>query len=105
MGIKALKRFDPNKDKKFETWLDRAKLHFVVNKCLHEDKTISLLLLLDGDSYKAAINLGLKSTNPTRLNKNSKTIMEILKQKRSCKKNLICVLINRVRLLKPSLEM
>ena len=61
MGIKAPKHFDPKRDKNFETWLERTEFHLAVNHCQEEDKTSSLLLLLDVDSFEAATHLGIKA--------------------------------------------
>ena len=51
MGIKAPKPFDPKRDKNFAMWLERTEFHLKVSKCQEEDKTSSLLLLLDVDSF------------------------------------------------------
>ena len=64
MGIKAPKQFDPKRDKNFEVWLNRTEFHLVVNKCPEEDKTSSLLLLLDVESFEAATHLGIKPETP-----------------------------------------
>ena len=37
MGIRAPKPFDPKRDRKFETWLDRTEYHLMVTKCPDED--------------------------------------------------------------------
>ena len=47
MGIRAPKPFDPRRDRKFETWLNRTEYHLMVTKCPDEDRTACLLLLLD----------------------------------------------------------
>ena len=64
MGIRAPKQFDPKRDKNFESWLERTEFHLVVNKCPEEDKTSSLLLLLDVNSFEAARHLNIKSDTP-----------------------------------------
>ena len=64
MGIRAPKQFDPKRDKNFESWLERTEFHLVVNKCSEEDKTSSLLLLLDVNSFEAARHLNIKSDTP-----------------------------------------
>ena len=64
MEIRALKQFDPKKNKNFESWLERTVFHLVVNKCPEKDKTSSLLLLLDLNSFKAARHLNIKSDTP-----------------------------------------
>ena len=61
MGIKAPKHFDPKSDKNFETWLERIEFHLSAIKCPEEDKTTSLLLLLDVNSFEASKHLGIKS--------------------------------------------
>ena len=64
MGIKAPKPFDPKRDKNFEMWRERTEFHLKVNKCQEEDKTSSLLLLLDVDSFEAATHMGIKPNTP-----------------------------------------
>ena len=64
MWIRAPNQFDPNRDKNFESWLERTEFHVVVNKCPEEDKTSSLLLLLDVNSFEAARHLNIKSDTP-----------------------------------------
>ena len=61
MGIKAPKHFDPKRDKNVETWLERTEFHLSAIKCPDEDKTTSLLLLLDVNSFEAYKHLELKS--------------------------------------------
>ena len=61
MGIKALKHFDPKRDRNFETWLKRTEFHLEVIKCPEEDRTNALILLLDGDSFEAAQHLGINA--------------------------------------------
>ena len=61
MGIRAPKQFDPKRDKNFESWLERTEFHLVVNKCPEKDKTSSLLLLLDVNSFEATRHLNIKS--------------------------------------------
>lgn len=39
MGIRPLRLFDPNKDRSFESWLNRIELHFEVTNCPAEHKT------------------------------------------------------------------
>ena len=46
----------------FETWLKRTEFHLEVLKCIEEDKTNALILLLDGDSFEAAQYLGIDAT-------------------------------------------
>ena len=45
-------------------WLERTKFHLKVNKCQEEDKTSSLLLLLDVDSFEAATLMDIKPNTP-----------------------------------------
>ena len=59
MGIRAPKPFDPKRDRKFETWLDRTEYHLMVTKCPDEDRTACLLLLLDSECYEQAKHLGV----------------------------------------------
>ena len=61
MGIKAPKHFDPKRNKNFETWLERTEFHLSAIKCPDEDKTTSLLFLLDVNSFEASKHLGIKS--------------------------------------------
>ena len=61
MGIKASKHFDPKKDKHFETWLERTEFYLRAIKCPDENKTTSLLLLVDVNSFEASKHLGIKS--------------------------------------------
>ena len=61
MGIKAPKHFDLKRDKNFETWLKRTEFHLSAIKCPNEDKTTSLLLLLDVNSFEASKHLGITS--------------------------------------------
>ena len=58
MRIRPLRLFDPNKDRNFESWLERIQ----VTKCPSEDKTGSLLLLFDVECFEVAKHFGLKST-------------------------------------------
>ena len=62
--IKASKLFDPKRDKNFEMWLERTEFYLKVNKCQKENKTSSLLLLLDVDSIEAATHMGIKPNTP-----------------------------------------
>ena len=62
MGIRPPRPFDPKKDRNFESWLNRIEFHFEVTKCPVEDKTGSVLLLLDVECFEVAKHLGLKST-------------------------------------------
>ena len=62
MGIRPPRPFDPKKDRNFESWLERIEFHFEVTKCPPEDKTGSLLLLLDVECFEVAKHFGLKST-------------------------------------------
>ena len=59
MVIKAPKLFDPKQDKNFEMFFEQTEFYLKVNKCQEEDKTISLLLLLDVDSFEAATHMGI----------------------------------------------
>ena len=59
IGIRAPKPFDPKRDRKFETWLDRTKYHLMITKCPDEDRTACLLLLLDSECYEQAKHLGI----------------------------------------------
>ena len=59
MGIKAPKHFDPKRNQNFETGLKRTEFYLEVIKCLEEDKTNALILLLDGDLFEAAQYLGI----------------------------------------------
>ena len=59
MAIRAPKPFDPKRDRKFETWLDRTEYHLMVTKCPDEDRTACLLLLLDSECYEQAKHLGI----------------------------------------------
>ena len=61
MGIRPLARSIP-KNRNFESWLNRIEFHFEVTKCPVQDKTGSLLLLLDVECFEVAKRLGLKST-------------------------------------------
>ena len=61
MGIKAPKHFDPKRDKNFEIWLERTEFHSSAIKCPDENKTTSLLLLLDVISFEASKHLVMKS--------------------------------------------
>ena len=61
MGIRAPRPFDPKKDKNFENWLDRTEFHFQVSKCPDDDRTGSLLLLLDVECFEVAKHLGINS--------------------------------------------
>ena len=61
MGIKASKHFDPKKDKHFETWLERTEFYLRAIKCPDENKTTSLLLLVDVNSFEASKHVGIKS--------------------------------------------
>ena len=60
MDIMAPKHFDPKRDKIFETWLERTEFHLSAIKW-PEDKTTSLLLLLDVNSFEASKHLEIKS--------------------------------------------
>ena len=62
IGIRPPRPFDPKKDRNFESWINRIEFHFEVTKCPDEDKTGSLLLLLDVECFEVAKHLGLKST-------------------------------------------
>ena len=62
MGISPPRPFDPKKDRNFESWLNRIEFHFEVTKYPVEDKTGSLLLLLDVECFEVAKHLGLKLT-------------------------------------------
>ena len=62
MGIRPPRPFDPKKDRNFESSLNRIELHFKVKKSPAEDKTGSLLLLLDVECFELAKHLGHKST-------------------------------------------
>ena len=64
MGIRAPKQFDLKRDKNFKSWLKRTEFHLVVNKCLEEDNTSSLLLLFDVNLFEAARHLNNKSDTP-----------------------------------------
>ena len=64
MNIKALKPFHSKRDKNFEMWLEQTEFHLKVNKCQEEDKTSSLLLFLDVDSFEAATHMGIKPNTP-----------------------------------------
>ena len=46
----------------FESWLNRIEFHFEVTKCPVEEKTGSLLLLLDVECFEVGKQFGLKST-------------------------------------------
>ena len=61
MGIKASKHFDPKRDKNFETWLERTEFHLSAIKCPDEDKTTSLLLLIDVNLFEASKHLEIIS--------------------------------------------
>ena len=62
MGIRPPRPFDPKKYRNFESWLNRIEFHFEATKYPVEDKTGSLVLLLDVECYNIAKHLGLKST-------------------------------------------
>ena len=64
ISIKAPKPFDPKRDNNYEMWLERTEFHLKVNKCQKEDKTSSLLLILDVDSFEAATHMGIKLNTP-----------------------------------------
>ena len=61
MGIIALKHFYLKRDQNFETWLERTEFHLSAIKCRDEDKTTSILLLLDVKLFEASKHLGIKS--------------------------------------------
>ena len=62
MAIRPPRPFDPKNDRNFKNWLERIEFHFEVTKCPPENKTKSLLLLLDVECFEVAKRLGLKST-------------------------------------------
>ena len=62
MGIRAAKPFDPKRDRKFETWLDRTEYHLMVTKCPDDDRTACLLFLFDSECYEQAKHLGITGT-------------------------------------------
>ena len=59
MGIKATKHFDLKKDKYYETWLERTDFHLSAIKCPENNKTTSLFMLLDVNSFEASKHLGI----------------------------------------------
>ena len=84
MGRKAPKHFDPLRDKNFETWLERTEFNLKVIKCPEEDKTTSLLLLLDVNSFEASKHLGIKSDTKNSVAKQKLRItLRLRKLKRS----------------------
>ena len=61
MIIKALKHLDRPRDRNFETWLNRTEFYLEVIQCPEEAKTNALILLLNGDLFKATHYLGINA--------------------------------------------
>ena len=100
MGIKAPTPFDPKRDKKFEMWLERTEFHLKVNKCQEEDKTSSLLILLDVDSFEAATHMGIKPNTPYAEAKQKLKDYFAITETKNCVKSLTFVSKRLVSLLK-----
>ena len=59
MGIKAPKTYDPKRDTHFENWLERVENYMKISQCQDGDRTATLLLLLDGNTFDTAKNMGI----------------------------------------------
>ena len=64
MGIRAPKTYDPKRDSKFEVWLERVENYMNISQCRNQDRTATLLLLLDVNTFETAKNMRITNTTP-----------------------------------------
>ena len=87
MGIRPHALSTP---KRIETlsWLNRIEFHFEVTKCPAEDKTRSLLFLLDVECFEIAKHFGLKSKTDFDAKAKLKIILPLLRNQRNLESGL-----------------
>ena len=64
IGIRAPKAYNPKRDSKFEVWLERVENYMNISQCGDQDRTATLLLLLDVNTFKTAKNMRITNTTP-----------------------------------------